>query len=93
MGYNSQFFSTFSNEISFWYIFLPICNNFPEQNCLDKPAFNNVSTINHSSPMNNTITNKIKHFPQSFAVGPQIAVKRKWHYFLSWSPITTKLYT
>ena len=62
--------------------FLPICNNFSGQNCLDKPIFNNVSTLNHSSPINNTVTNKIKHFPQLFVLSPQITLKRKCHYFL-----------
>ena len=41
--------------------------------------------------MNNTVTNKIKQFPQIFALGPQIALKQKWHYFHSWSINTTKL--
>ena len=37
--------------------------------------------------MNNTVTNKIKYFP----LGPQIALKPKWHYFFSLSTITAKL--
>ena len=41
--------------------------------------------------MNNTVKNKIKYFPQILAVGPQITLKQKWHYFLSWLTITTKL--
>ena len=41
--------------------------------------------------MNSTVTNIIKHFPKLFALGPQIALKRKWHYFLSWLTIATKL--
>ena len=40
--------------------------------------------------MNNTVK-KIKNFPQLLAVGPEIALKQKWHYFLSWLTITTKL--
>ena len=43
----------------------------------------NVSRINYSSPMHNTVTNEFKQFPQFFSLGPQIALKRKWHYFLS----------
>ena len=41
--------------------------------------------------MNNTVTNKIKHFPELFALGPQIALKRNCHYFLSSPIFTTKL--
>ena len=33
----------------------------------------------------------MKHLPQLFDVGPQIALKRKRHYVFSWSAITTKL--
>ena len=53
--------------------------------------FSNVSRINHSSAMNNTVKNKIKYFPQILTVGPQITLKQKWHYFLSWLTITTKI--
>ena len=41
--------------------------------------------------MNNIVINKIKHFPQLFTLGLKIDLKRKCHYFLSWSTITTKL--
>ena len=41
--------------------------------------------------MNNIVINKIKRFPQSFTLVLKIDLKRKWHYFLSWSTITTKL--
>ena len=58
-----------------------------QKNCLGKPVFNNVNRLIHSSPKNNTVTNKIKYFP----LGPQIALKPKWHYFFSLSTITTKL--
>ena len=47
--------------------------------------------LNNSSPMNNTVTKKIKHFPQFIALGPQIALKRKLHCFLSRSTINIKL--
>ena len=60
-------------------------------NCLDKHLFDNVNRINHSPPMNNTVIKKIKHFSHLFALRQQIALKRKWHYFFSWSIITTKL--
>ena len=43
---------------------LTIFNNISEQNYHDKPVCNNVNKLNHSSPMNNTATSKIKHFPQ-----------------------------
>ena len=59
----------------YWNVFLPICNNVLEQNCLEKPVFNKVSGLNHSSLENNIVTYKIKHFPQLFALGPQIALK------------------
>ena len=39
--------------------------------------FSNVSRINHSSAMNNTVKNKIKYFPQILTVGPQITLKQK----------------
>ena len=32
----------------------------------------------------------MKHLPQLFDVGPQIALKRKRQYAFSWSAITTK---
>ena len=32
-----------------------------------KPVFNKVTRLNHSSPMKNSVTNKVKHFPQLFA--------------------------
>ena len=31
--------------------------------------------------LNNVVTNKIEHFPQLFALSPQIPLKLKWHYF------------
>ena len=73
----------FSNKSCHWNVLLLVCNNFPEQNCLDKPIFNNVSRIKYFSPMDNTFTNKIKYFSLSLALGPQIGLKQKWHYFLS----------
>ena len=51
--------STLPNKSYYWKIFSPIFNKILEQNCPDKPVFNNVNRLNHSSPMNNTITNKI----------------------------------
>ena len=50
-----------------------------------------VNRLSHSSPMNSTVTNKIRHFPQLFVLGPQIALKARLYYFLFWSIITTKL--
>ena len=42
--------------------------------------------------MDNTVTNKIKHFSQLFALGPlKMTLKQKLHYFLSWSTITPEL--
>ena len=41
--------------------------------------------------MNNTITNKIKKLPQLLIASAQIALKHKWHYFRSWSTISTRL--
>ena len=52
--------------------------------------FNNVNRLNHSSPMNNTL-NKIKDFPQLFALGLQIPITQKWHHFLALPAINTKL--
>ena len=83
-----QFFGT---KPYYWNIFLPICNNFSEQNCLDKPFFNSVSIPKHISLMSNTFTSKVKHFPELFPLGLQVTLKRKWYYVLSWSTITTKL--
>ena len=34
---------------------------------LIKLIFSSISRLNQSSPMNSTVTNKIKHFPQLFA--------------------------
>ena len=74
---------------NYWNVLLRICNNFLEQNFLDKPTFNNVSWLNYSSPLNNNVTNKTKHLPQLFALGLQIDLNN--FYFLFWSIITTKL--
>ena len=61
---------------------------------LGQLVFNNVSRLNHSLPMNNTIK-KIKHAPHLLTLGPQIAFKRKCHQFISCnlflSSITTKV--
>ena len=58
-------------------VFLPLCNNFSEQDCLHKPAADSVSRFNHSFQENNTVGNKIEHFPQLLTLGPQIAFKEK----------------
>ena len=38
-------------------------------------VFKNGNRINYSSPMNNTVKEKIDHFPQLFALGTQVALK------------------
>ena len=43
-------------------VFFTLCNNFSEQNCLHKPAADNVSRFNHSFQVNNTVANKTEHF-------------------------------
>ena len=54
------------------------------QNYIDIPAFNNIRRLKYSSPMNNAVTNKTKHFPQLFALGPlQITSKRKLHFLMN----------
>ena len=58
-------------------VFFTLCNNISEQNCLHKPAADNVSRFNHSFQVNNTVANKTEHFPQLFTLGPQIAFKEK----------------
>ena len=68
--YTSPNFANFPTKSYYWNLFLPIFNNFFVQYCLDKPVFNNVSRLNHSSLMNITVTNKIKHFPRVFPLGP-----------------------
>ena len=87
----SNFLPLSPTKCCYWNVFFPICNNFSEQNCLDKPVFNSARRINHSFSMNNTVTNKIRHFLQLFTFGPPILLKRKWFYFLYWSIISTKL--
>ena len=74
-------------------VFLPLCNNFSEQDCLHKPAADSVSRFNHSFQVNNTVGNKIEHFPQLLTLGPQIAFKekKKRHNLLARSTITNKL--
>lgn len=52
-----------------------------EQNRLDKAVSDNFSTLNHSSQMSNTVTNKIKYYPQLFSFGPEIPWKRKEPHF------------
>ena len=81
--YFSNFLPISETKSFNWKIFSSIYNNFAEQNCFDKSVFNNVCRLNHSSLMNNTAANKINHFPKLIALGPQIALKRKWHYLLS----------
>ena len=66
----------------YWKVFSPNFNNISEQDCTDKSVFSWVKRLNYSSPINNTITNKIKHFPQLYSLGPQISLKPKWHHFL-----------
>ena len=72
-------------------VFLSIWNNFLEQNWLDKPVFSNINRLNHSSPMNSTVTKKVKQFRQLFTLRSKIALIRKWHSILSWLIIITKL--
>ena len=60
-----------------WRVFSPIFNKISKQYCLGKPVFNNVNRLNHSSPMNNTVNKKIKHFPHLFALGTEISLKQK----------------
>ena len=72
-----QFFATFSNKTLLLECFLPICNSFSEQNCLDKSVLINGSRFNHTSLINNIAAKKIRHLPQLFTLGPQIALKRE----------------
>ena len=46
----------------------PIFHNISKQNFLDKSVSNNLSRFNHSSPMNNAVTNIIKHVLQLFVL-------------------------
>lgn len=62
----------YPTKLHYWKVFLPICDNISEQNCLDKLVYDNLSGFNYFSLRNNTVTNKIKHFHQLFALGPQI---------------------
>ena len=48
----------------------------------DKPVFNSVNRLNHSSKINNTLRTKMKHFPHLFTSAPQIPLKLKWYHFL-----------
>ena len=57
-----------------YYWKVPIFNNISKQNWFDKPVLNNVKRLNHCSPMKNTVTHKIKHSPELFALGPQISI-------------------
>ena len=87
-----QFFTTSLTTKSFyWNVMSQFYYYSYYLNCLDKHVFDNVNRIKHSSPMNNTVINKIKHFSQLFDLHQQIALKQNWYYFLSWSIITTKL--
>ena len=64
-SYTSQ--KTVFLPLYYYKVLSPIFKNISEQIWLDKSVFNNVNRLNHSSPMSNTVTNKIKHFPQFFA--------------------------
>ena len=68
-GKRLYFIKTIFIKNHYWKVFSPILNNISEQN--------------HYFRMNSTVTNKIKHFPQLFALDPQIPFKQKWHHFLS----------
>ena len=46
----------------------------------NKPMLHNVNRLNHSSLLNNTVTNKIKNFHRLFALGPEIPLKLKCHH-------------
>ena len=79
---NSSNSLSFSPATSYYCnVLLRICNNFSEQNCLDKPFFNNGSRLDHSSPLNNSVTHKMKHFPQLFALDLQINLNNSYFIF------------
>ena len=61
-----NFLPLYPTKCCYWKVFSLIFNNISEQNSLNKFVINNVNRLNHSSLMNNTVTNKIKHFPQLF---------------------------
>ena len=86
-----QFSATFCNKAYFLECILPICNSSSERNCLDKLFL--ITWVNLIIYLRWAILlqKKIKHYPQSYTLGIQIALKWKWHYFLSSSIITTKL--
>ena len=69
------FFPLYPTKSYCWKVFSTISNKISERNCLDRPDFDNVNRLNHSSLMNNTVTNKIKHFPQLFVLGSQIPLQ------------------
>ena len=96
--YIGRVYFSFSNSLRlspaksyYWNVFLRIYNNFSEQNFLNKPVFDNVSRLNHSSPMNNTITKKNQTLSAVIRFRPQTDLKWRWQYILFWSVITTKL--
>ena len=64
----------------YYKVFLPIFNNISEQNYLNKPMFNNVNRLNHSSLLNNTVPSKIKNFHRLFDLGPKMPLKLKCHH-------------
>ena len=86
-----QIFSTVLIKIALWKNILTICNNILELNCLFLPVSDKLIRLNHSSPISYTVTNKIKNFPQLFALDPEILLKRKWHHFFPWSTVYIKL--
>ena len=54
-----------------WKVFSQICNYFFEQKYVDNAAFNNVSRLNLSSRINNTLKSKIKPFPHNLLKVPR----------------------
>ena len=80
-GYIRLFSTTFSNKALLLQSIFTYFNNISEQNCLGKPVFT-VNKLNHFSWINNNVTNKIKLFPQLFALDIQIPLKLKCYYFL-----------
>ena len=75
--YISKSYPLFPTKSYYWSVFSPVCNEFLEQNCLDKPLSNKIKIIIHFSPMNNTVSNKIKTLSSAICYRPTNGFKTK----------------
>ena len=68
----SNFLPLTATKSYYWNVLFYLSAIISENKLLDIPVFNNERRLNHSSPMNNAVTDKMNHFP----LGPQLALNQ-----------------